>query len=82
MKVNAICFLTRNLSTKEGAPNNSKIIVREMHRYMIIGETCPEGRRVAVPRIRLKFRLNREAFTVGRVQFPLRLAYACTINRS
>jgi ATP-dependent DNA helicase PIF1 len=83
-KVNDVCIVLRNLPALKLATNTRVRIVR-IFTYLIVARTLnePQERVVGIPRIRFKFRShNGNSFQITRTQFPLRLAYAMTINKS
>ena len=83
-KVNDVCIVLRNLPALKLATNTRVRIVR-IFNYLIVARTLnePRERVVGIPRIRFKFRsFNGNSFEITRTQFPLRLAYAMTINKS
>lgn len=82
LKVNDICMITRNLMSIKLASNCLVRILR-MNKYSIVIVTMDKKKRTLIlPRIRFKFKLRyTSSFSLTRTQFPLRLAYAVTINR-
>jgi hypothetical protein len=84
LKVNDICFLTHSISKKEKLAKNSRVRIVSISRYMIricSLETNPTYH--SIPRVRFRFKLPYYAsFYMLRTQFPLRLAYAMTIDKS
>ena len=89
LKVGAICTIQRNLSTEKGLVKNAQVIIRELNRYSIKVGVLPrpqdvnqEVQEFPLSRINFEFNPNRSSWTVLRRQFPLRLAYATTLNSS
>jgi hypothetical protein len=80
LKVGDICLVTRAINGL-GLANNSRVCMYAVRRYLIevvaVGD-CAE-QRVRIPRISFKFG---KSFQLTRLQFPLRLAYAMTYNKS
>jgi len=84
LKINDTCIVLRNLNKKEGLTNNTRVrvlhITTKCIRVQTIGDT-PKS--FSIPRIRFKFRLRfGRSFELLRTQFPLRLAYCMSINKS
>ncbi len=84
LKVNDICLVTCAINGL-GFANNSRIRIVAIHRHcmevLTVGD-CAE-RNIRIPRISFKFRLPYgKSFQLTRLQFPLRLAYAMTYNKS
>jgi ATP-dependent DNA helicase PIF1 len=79
-------MLMRNLEPKNGLCNGSRLIFRYMsrnNRLMICSHNIHGvTREVAIPRIVLKPKDNEFLFDWSRRQFPVRVAFACTINKS
>jgi hypothetical protein len=89
LKVGAICTIQRNLSTEKGLVKNARVIIRELNRYSIKVAVLPRPQAInqdmqefPLSRIRFEFNPHRSNWTVVRMQFPLRLAYATTFNSS
>jgi hypothetical protein len=83
LRVGDICLLRRTLDRQEKLVNNSKVRIIKISRYSIEVLTLkPPQSVVILPRIRFKFRLPYGSFQMIRTQFPLRLAYSLTINKS
>jgi hypothetical protein len=85
LKRGCVCTVMRNLSVRKGLVKNSRVIIRDLHRrfiqvQVIDNRTNTLGDVHCIPRIRFQFNPAYSSWTVQRVQFPLRLAYACTFN--
>ena len=86
LKVGAIVMLLRNLHVKEGLCNGTRMIIRQMRDHCLQCEliTGPQaGELVIIPRIDLVSDPE-SGFPVAlkRRQFPIRLAFSMTINKS
>ncbi|XP_035713810.1 uncharacterized protein LOC118438127 [Folsomia candida] len=84
LKVGSLIMLLRNLNTKRGLCNGTRLVVAELKPNLIIAKVITgsaKGNIVFIPRIDLitdsdlPFRLRRR-------QFPIKLAFAMTINKS
>ena len=82
LKLNCLCMVTRNISVQDRLMNNTKVIVREISRHLVTVETLMERRQFVLPRIIFRFTLPRSGLVIERRQFPLRLCYAITVNKS
>lgn len=68
-----------------GLASNSRVRILRINTYSIVAVTLDtdNNRKIIIPRIRFKFKLQyASSFYMIRIQFPLRLAYAMTSNRS
>jgi nucleoside-triphosphatase THEP1 len=83
LKVGDICFVTRALKAC-GLASNSRVIIKAISFKLVKVLTLEALPRIVfIPRIRFKFHLQHTAsFNMTRVQFPLRLCYAMTCNKS
>ena len=83
LKVGDLCFLMRTLNRKEKLSNNQRVRIVQIHRYSITVETVSDHpRQFQIPRIKFQIKLPFGGFVMIRTQFPLRLAYAMTFNKS
>ena len=85
LKTGAIIMLLRNLDIRNRLCNGSRLIIRRLHNTVLDAELISgdkSGRRVLIPRIKLAPSDPNLPFTLERCQFPIRLAYAMTINKS
>lgn len=87
LKVGCPIMLLRNLNAKGGLCNGTRLIVRTLGRKVIEAEIitgCDTfvGKRVFIPRIKLIPSDSNLPFKFQRTQFPIRLAYCMTINKS
>jgi hypothetical protein len=84
LKVNNICLVTRAINGL-GRANNSRIRIVAIHWHYVevltVGD-CAECN-IRISRISFKFRLpHGKSFQLTRLQFPLRLSYVMTYNKS
>ena len=83
LKRGDVCLITRPLKAYELA-SNSRVVIKKISFKLIQVVTFESTPRVVMlPRMRFKFNLqDRTSFTMTRVQFPLRLCYSMTTNKS
>jgi ATP-dependent DNA helicase PIF1 len=77
--------LLRNLCLQKGLCNGTRLIIRDLQRHVIdaeITQGAHAGERVFIPRISLSPADTTLPFTLKRRQYPIRLAFAMTINKS
>ncbi|XP_057778295.1 uncharacterized protein LOC130998777 [Salvia miltiorrhiza] len=86
LKVNCPVMLLRNLNPLEGLCNGTRLIVRDLGRHVIgavIAVGTHSGEYVLIPRIPLELDDTHICpITFKRLQFPLRLCFAISINKS
>ena len=85
LKVNDICILLRHVDKKAGLTNNKRVRIVKITKYRIliasVGDEVPIT--ASLPRFRFNIKLPfGKSFKMQRTQFPLRLAYAVTINKA
>jgi ATP-dependent DNA helicase PIF1 len=83
LKVGDICLVTRALKASDLA-SNSRVLIKSISNKLAKVVTLERNPRVVhIPRIRWKFTLKHTAsYSMTRVQFPLRLCYSMTTNKS
>jgi len=85
LKIGCPVMVLRNLYPAEGVCNGSRGIVRRMSTRVIEIELLSEeyrGKRVFIPRIKHSPADSQLPFRLERFQFPLKLCFAMTINKS
>ena len=85
--VGDICYLMRTLGRKTKLATNKRVRILEVRKVAVKVQTIENdnspGEVHFIPRIRFRFTLPYgESYEVTRTQFPLRLAYAVSINKS
>ena len=79
-------MLMRNLNPKMGLCNGTKLIFHKVHKNYLLECSIAGGeynsRKVLIPRITLRPKDREFAFEWTRRQFPVRVCFAMTINKS
>ena len=85
LKTGAIVMLLRNLDIRKGLCNGTRLVIRNLHERVIDAKILTganKGDLVLIPRLKLAPSDVNLPFTLERTQFPLRLSYCMTINKS
>lgn len=84
-KLGCVIMLMRNISQSNGLCNGTRLIVTHLHpnilEAMIISGSNI-GEKVYIPRITMSIQDTKWPFIMCRKQFPVKLSYAMTINKS
>lgn len=85
LKVGVPVMLLRNLDITAGLCNGTRLIITKMGRYILEGKVITGsnvGEKVYIPRLSLSPSDTRIPFKFNRRQFPIRVCFAMTINKS
>ena len=85
LKKHCIVTLMRNLDPQNGACNGTRILLKDLGSRLLSGVIIGgpfKGKQILIPRVTLSPSDNLLPFTLKRRQFPVRLAFAMTINKS
>ena len=86
LKIGAPVVLLRNLNIKEGLTNGARLVIKALYPHLIEVTTLASSgrstRSLYIPRIDLISNDTKLPFTLKRRQFPVRLGYSMTINKS
>ena len=83
LKIDDICLLSVNYYRKIGLTKNRKVIIKSIDCKKIAIVIAGKTDWIWIPRIKFRFRYNNgNSFAILRSQFPLRLTYCLTYNKS
>ena len=82
LKVGSVVILIKNLSFEDRLVNGTKLIVTQATQLLLVCRRPDSDEVVFLPRCPFKFKNGTQGMEISRVQFPIRVAYALTINRS
>lgn len=84
LKVGSVIMLLRNLNSKKGMCNGSRLIIRSLSPNLIHAEIISgnnNGERVFIPRINLTSKGNDLPFVLKRRQFSIRLSFVSPLTK-
>lgn len=85
LKENVPLMLLRNLNVSQGLTNGTRLLLKAMKPSVLICEIVSgekAGEKAFIPRIKCTSTDGSFPFTLTREQFPVRLSYSLTINKS
>jgi len=85
LKVGCPIMLLRNINPANGLCNGTRLICRSFQQYVIEAEIATGvnvGNRVFIPHIAITSDASMNSIEFKRTQFPVRLAFAMTINKA
>ena len=82
IKIGCIMTVMVNLSIADKLANNTAVEVVKATKRVVVVRNLNTGRIHAIPRIMQERKVSGTCMTIKRKQFPLRLRYAMTINKS
>ena len=82
LKIGCVCTVERNLLLNEKVAHNTKVILQRVANHYLEVLNPVTKRRHLIPRITFQMRVPKTSLTFTRRQYPLRAAYAITVNKS
>ena len=87
LKVGCIVMLLRNLNPQKGLCNGTRLMIKEIGRYIlkvaVVKNSRPNEEQIElIPRIKLTTLEDDYPFVLVRKQFPIKLSFTMTINKS
>ena len=83
LKENCPVILLRNLNVKDGLCNGTRLVVKKIStRVLICSLPNDQDKEILIPRISLDSNEDAFPFIMTRRQFPVKLAFAMTINKA
>ncbi|GBN02120.1 hypothetical protein AVEN_191272-1 [Araneus ventricosus] len=82
LKIGCIVMLLRNLAPSKGLCNGTRLIITKLQQNIIQAKSIDGTQTFLIPRIPLIPSQTNMPFKFKRMQFPIRLAFSMTINKS
>jgi ATP-dependent DNA helicase PIF1 len=85
LKVGAVVILLKNIDTRQGLCNGTRLILKNLTDNLIVAEIASgknKGESIFLPRMSMSPTDSDLPFKLKRLQFPVLLAFAMTINKS
>ncbi|GBN03199.1 hypothetical protein AVEN_136525-1, partial [Araneus ventricosus] len=82
LKIGCIVMMLRNLAPSKGLCNGTRLIITKLQQNIIQAKSIDGTQTFLIPRIPLIPSQTNMPFKFKRMQFPIRLAFSMTINKS
>ncbi|XP_055845576.1 uncharacterized protein LOC129915415 [Episyrphus balteatus] len=82
LKKNTTIMLIRNLNAREGLINGARMVITRLGEFTLTARLLNNQKTVLIPRISLTPSDATMPFSMIRKQFPVKISYAMTINKS
>ena len=82
VRLGAKVMITRNLDVIGGVVNGTIGILQRAHRNVLMIERLDGSDVIPVPKVKQRVKLRKNGMDVYRVQFPIMLAWACTVHKA
>ncbi|XP_045035977.1 ATP-dependent DNA helicase PIF1-like [Daphnia magna] len=85
LKIGAIVILLKNIDSRQGLCNGTRLIIKALSGNLIVAEIAAgkhKGHNVFLPRMSMSPTDSDLPFKLKRLQFPVLVAFAMTINKS
>ncbi|XP_057376187.1 uncharacterized protein LOC130697273 [Daphnia carinata] len=85
LKIGAIVILLKNIDSRQGLCNGTRLILKALRENLIVAEIAAgkhKGHNVFLPRMSMSPTDSDLPFKLKRLQFPVLVAFAMTINKS
>ena len=87
LKMNSVVILLRNMDIKAGHCNGSRYMVKHIGQFRLVlhklnAKQDDQNKVLILPRIPMRYGGRSFKFGITRLQFPLKFAFALTINRA